>query len=178
MPPEGPWQRLHSCRSNGGGCFYIPVSWRQTGLAGHSRAPTTDRKDKGKTKENSAPPQKESRTRRKDKQRKDEGGVHCRRGLPSLLSVTDLPRPRGNSLRSYAPDSRRETPSVGVCVISLIWPATCGPKGHGSNGIAFTNNRILFQTGVTVKVGRPSLLCLKSAEKKMRRKGKTKKQTF
>ena len=45
-----------------------------------------------------------------------------------------------------------------ACVVSFIYPATCGPKGHGSTGIAFSNNHILSQAGITVIVGRPYLL--------------------
>ena len=54
-----------------------------------------------------------------------------------------------------------------VCIISFIYPATCGPKGHGSStGIALQNIHILSWAGISAIVGLPNLLHPKSAKEK------------
>ena len=97
---------LSCCRSNGGGCLYIFCPWHQTGLAGHSQAPTSY---KERQKKNLPPPKNRSYWKRKG-QRRGKGNVEYKLGRPwpSLLSLVALPPIlRRDSFRSYASDPRR-----------------------------------------------------------------------
>ena len=59
-----------------------------------------------------------------------------------------------------------------LCVAhSICYPATCGPKGHGS-GIVFLHDHITSQTGIAVIIGLPDLLPPRRPKKK--RKTETK----
>ena len=136
MRPEGPWQRLRRCLSNGGGCFYIPFfPCARTGLTGHSGPPTppTVKKDKRKKK---SPPQKPP-------EGKDTMKVHSRAGLgpppphsrpppcpPGALSLY----PRTLPLWCAKIPTRRPWPSPPTDTVptGLVAPSTSKPPRHPS----------------------------------------------
>ena len=75
MRPEGPWQRLRRCRSNGGGLLHIHFPWPQTDRTGHSCAPNTP-----KERQKQATPKKYFAPKEKKGPREGEGKIHSRAG--------------------------------------------------------------------------------------------------